>query len=64
MSESLGVKAYQAIYEGNGESIMTRVKVLETKVDLWHNLSVKLLIGGVLAFLSTIAQLLYHLMDK
>ena len=66
-----GAKAYAAIFEGNGDSLMTRMKVAETRlVDNdrtrreWRSISTKMLIGGLLSCLGALAQILYHVMSK
>ena len=69
MSEALGVKAYQAIFEGNGESLMVRMKgaekditVLQKQTEKWESIAVKLVIACGTTFLASIAQIAYHLL--
>jgi hypothetical protein len=71
MTESLGVRAYQAIFEGNGESLMTRMKVAETRIDghdkaqeFWRSIAMKLLIASFAALLAAAGQILYHIISK
>jgi hypothetical protein len=66
MSELLGARAYEALFEGNGDSVMTRLKVAETKIDnhekamdFWRGVSTKLLIAALTSFIGQLAQILY-----
>jgi hypothetical protein len=69
MSELLGARAYEALFEGNGDSVMTRLKLAERTIEqhektmeFWRGVSTKLLVASLASFLGSLAHILFQVL--